>query len=99
MEANILTVREGNYKYKTGENEIEPCGFKCSPRDPRSYIDTDVEREIKRFRKNVYRHIHIQFSSVAQSCPTLQPHEPQHARPPCLSPAPRACSNSCPLSW
>lgn len=59
MEANILTVREGNYKYKTGENEIEPCGFKCSPRDPRSYIDTDVEREIKRFRKNVYRHIHI----------------------------------------
>ena len=25
----------------------------------------------------------VQFSSVAQSCPTLQPHEPQHARPPC----------------
>ena len=24
-----------------------------------------------------------QFSSVAQSCPTLQPHESQHARPPC----------------
>ena len=23
----------------------------------------------------------------------------QHARPPCPSPAPRACSNSCPLSW
>ena len=25
----------------------------------------------------------IQFSSVAQSCPTLRPHESQHARPPC----------------
>ena len=45
MEANILTVREENYKYKMGENEIEPCGFKCSPRGPRSCIETDVERE------------------------------------------------------
>ena len=40
----------------------------------------------------------VQFSSVAQSCPTLRPHEPQHARPPCLSPAPGVYSNSCPLS-
>ena len=40
----------------------------------------------------------VQFSSVAQPCPTLQPHEPQHARPPCPSPAPGACSNSCSLS-
>ena len=29
---------------------------------------------------------------------SLQPHGPQHARLLCLSP-PRACSNSCPLSW
>ena len=28
----------------------------------------------------------VQFSSVAQSCPTLWPHELQHARPPCPSP-------------
>ena len=40
----------------------------------------------------------VQFSSVAQSCPTLQPHEPQHARPPCPSPTPGVHSNSCPLS-
>ena len=26
-----------------------------------------------------------QFSSVAQSCPTLRPHESQHTRPPCPS--------------
>ena len=38
------------------------------------------------------------FSSVTQLCPTLQPHGLQHARPPCVSPAPRACSNSCALS-
>ena len=42
----------------------------------------------------------IQFSSVAQSCPTLlRPRELQHARPPCPSPTPRAYSNSCLLSW
>ena len=40
----------------------------------------------------------LQFSSVSQSCPTLRPHELQHARPPCPSPTPRVYSNSCPLS-
>ena len=40
----------------------------------------------------------VQFSSVAQSCPTRQPHELQHARLPCLSATPGAYSNSCPLS-
>ena len=37
----------------------------------------------------------VQFSSVAQSCLTLQPHELQHARPPCASPTPRVHPNSC----
>ena len=40
-----------------------------------------------------------QFSSVTHSCPTLRPHGLQHARLPCLSPTPRACSNSYPLCW
>ena len=39
------------------------------------------------------------FSSVAQSCPTLQSHEPQHARPPCPSPTSGVHPNPCPLSW
>ena len=38
------------------------------------------------------------YCSVAQSCLTLRPHELQHARLPCPSPSPWACSNSCPLS-
>ena len=38
-------------------------------------------------------------SSVAQSCPILcSPHGLQHARLPCPSPTPGACSNSCPSS-
>ena len=34
------------------------------------------------------------LNSVAQSCPTLQPHRLQHTKPPYPSPSPRACSNS-----
>ena len=39
-----------------------------------------------------------QFNSVAQSCPTLRPHESQHSRPPCPLPTPRVHSDSCPSS-
>ena len=37
-------------------------------------------------------------SSVTQWCLTLWPHGLQHARVPCPSPTPEACSNSCPSS-
>ena len=39
----------------------------------------------------------VQFNHSAVS-DSLQPHESEHARPPCLSPAPRVYPNSCPLS-
>ena len=38
----------------------------------------------------------VQFSCSVVS-DSLQPHRPQHTRPPCPSPTPGACSNSCPL--
>ena len=44
----------------------------------------------------------VQFSSVqfgrSVMSGSLWPHGLQHTRPPCPSPTPRACSNSCPLS-
>ena len=40
-----------------------------------------------------------QFSSVAQSYPTLRSHESQKARPPCPSPTTGVHPNSCALSW
>ena len=40
----------------------------------------------------------VQFSRSVMSN-SLQPPRLQHTSPPCLSPTPRACSNSCPLSW
>ena len=43
------------------------------------------------------------FPPVQYSCSvvsdSLRPHGPQHTRPPCPSPTPRVCSNSCPFSW
>ena len=39
----------------------------------------------------------VQFSCSVMSV-FLRPHGLQHTRPPCLSPTPRAYSNSCPLS-
>ena len=40
----------------------------------------------------------VQFSHSVMS-DSLQPHEPQHTRPPCPSPTPTVQPNPCPLSW
>ena len=40
----------------------------------------------------------VQFSSVAQLCPTWPPHGLQHTKPRCLLPTPGVYSKSCPLS-
>ena len=42
--------------------------------------------------------ISVQFSRSVMS-DSLQPHESQHARPPCPSPTPGVHANSCPSSW
>ena len=52
--------------------------------------------------KYVPHYNRVQFSSVQFSrsvmSDSLQPHESQHARPPCPSPTPGVHPNSCPLS-
>ena len=45
-------------------------------------------------------HIYVYQSVQLLSCVQLfATHGLQHTRPPCPSPTPRACSNSCPSSW
>ena len=48
--------------------------------------------------KNPFPISSVQFSCSVVS-DSLWPHWLQHARLPCPSPTPGACSNSCPLSW
>ena len=45
-----------------------------------------------------FRLFSVQFSHSVMSN-SLQPHELQHARPPCPSPTPGVHPNSCPSSW
>ena len=58
------------------------------------YACFEQDQMILQIIKNTF----ISVSSVAQSCPTLRPHEPQHTRPPYPSPTPRVHPNPCPLS-
>ena len=71
-------------------HEIKRCFFlEKSYNKPRQHI--------KKLRHHFVNKVRI--SSVAQSCLTLKPHGLKHARPPCPSPTPRVCSNSCLSSW
>ena len=45
-----------------------------------------------------FQSLSVQFSRSVMS-DSLQPHESQHARPPCPSPTPGVHSNSCSSSW
>ena len=64
--------------------------------------DGDCSHEIKRHlllgRKAVTNLSSLQFSRSVMSY-SLQPHELQHVRSPCLSSTPGVYSNSCPQSW
>ena len=48
------------------------------------------------FSSDYYASVQFSHSVVSNS---LRPHELQHARIPCTSPAPRACPNSYSLGW
>ena len=64
-----------------------PCGWWLQPWN---YDTCSLE-------ENLWQ-ISVQFSSVAQSCLTLQPHGLQHTRSPCPSPTPGVYSKPCALS-
>ena len=70
------------------------------------YTDFIAEINKSNYLKSFYYHLKsfhifctfsVQFSCSVMS-QSLQPHEPQHARPSCPSPTPRVHPNPCPLS-
>ena len=54
--------------------------------------------DYKNWPRKMSRISSVQFSCSVTS-DSLRPHESQHTRPPCPSPAPRVHPNSCPSSW
>ena len=67
---------------------------KCSQQT----YEIGIVTEVVKWRNWSQEVVLVQFSSVAQSCLTLQPHESQHAWSPCPSPTPGVYSNPCPSS-
>ena len=61
-----------------------------------NYSEILFQRPQRRPSKRVLWSVQFSDSVVSDS---LRPHGQQHARPPCPSQTPGACSNSCPLSW
>ena len=60
-------------------------------------ISTELHNTLKRGKRYHFHLVSVHFSHSVMS-DSQRPHRPQHARLPCPSPTPRACSNSCPLS-
>ena len=69
----------------------------CEKKNPQENCPNDLVKLYKR-KLPWPKWTSVQFSSVAQSSPTLWPHESQHTRPPCPSPTPGVHSDSRPSS-
>ena len=59
-------------------------------------LEPIIQSEVSQKEKHQYSISSVQFSSVMSD--SLQPHESQHAGPPCPSPSPRVHSDSRPSS-
>ena len=101
----LLAVSEQQHAHHTIQGEDGGALCACCVRhiERSERVLADLKREAKSLshsRSGAQGHralSSVQFScSVVSDC--LGPHEPQHARPPCPSPAPRVHPNSCPLS-
>ena len=100
-EPQTLICRRGGESVGWGHCE----GYSPNPEDPAERVGIQGwsrwklwhERQLLCcFRRLLDSSADCCHGSVAQSCATLWPHGLQHARPPCPSPTPGACSNSCP---
>ena len=93
--ANKCAVQWWFKKFCKGEERFEDEELSGQPSEVdngqlRAFIEADPLK-ITQFSS-------VQFSRSVVS-DSLQPHELQHARPPCPSPTPGVYSNSCPSSW
>ena len=94
----LITISQEHCCHKLCKNsfiKLKIIQLKCILKVEGKYQNHDFENLVL-----FYKHFlaSVQFSAVAQSCLTLCYHMMQHARLPCSSPNPGACSNSCPLS-
>ena len=93
-EATITLIpklgKDNMKKRKLQANIIDEHRFK-NPQENSSKQNSVSVQSLSRVR--------LFAAAAAAKSDTLQPHELQHARPPCPSPTPRVHPNSCPSSW
>ena len=98
---NLVKALELKFFYRQEVAEESGCVWVqevCSEKTRSSPIWLHIEENWENLGPWSYKKLSsVQFSSVAQLCSTLWPHELQHARPPCQS-TPGVYPNSCPLS-
>ena len=73
---------------------VQETGFKTIPKEKKCKKAKWLSEEGLQIAEKSL----LQFSHSVMSN-SLQPHESQHARPPCPSPTPGIYPNPCPLSW
>ena len=89
--------------------KVENWGLRSEVTSPRSYGKSTIQPDLNpvwpipeskhhTFSGTSALPCSVQFSGSVMS-DSFQPHGLWHSRPPCPSPSPGACSNSCPLSW
>ena len=88
---NDLRYADNTTLKAESEEELKSLLIKMKKECEKAVLKLNIQKT------NIMASDPIQFSSV-QSCPTLRPHELQHARPPCPSPTPGVHSDSCPSS-
>ena len=93
-DGEVLYSQQKKQKTKNKKNRLgADCGSDCE------LLITKFRLKLKKVGKTTRSFTSVQFSSVAQSCWTLQPHGLQHTKLTCPSPTLGVYSNSCPLSW
>ena len=96
---HITLVRMAVAKHSTNKQCQRGCGEKGTllQRSSQSHSTSSRKNSMDVHLKNNTGVLSVQFSRSVMS-DSLQPHESQHARPPCPSPTPGVHSNSCPSS-
>ena len=96
LKSLLMKVKEESKKFGLKLN-IQKTKIMASGPVTSWQIDGETVTDFILGGSKITQMVTVQFSRSVVSN-SLQPHEPQHTRPPCPSPTPRVYSNPCPLS-
>ena len=85
-----------NFRHAESKEELKSLLMKVKEERDKAGLKLNIQKK-KITASGLIQYSSVQFSHSVISN-SLQPHESQHARPPCPSPTPRVHSDSRPLS-